>query len=59
MAKSEPNVELSPEDIAFLEAVKAGKASLEQGRSISYEEVRPWLMSWGTDDELPTPECKS
>jgi len=59
MAKSDPAAELTPEDIAFLEAVKAGKASIAQGRSISYEEIRPWLMSWGTEDELPTPECKS
>ena len=49
--------QLTPEDIAFLEAVKAGEASLDSGRAIPYELVRPWLLSWGTDNELPTPEC--
>ncbi len=44
--------ELTPEDIAFLEAVKAGEASMDQGRSIPWELVRPWLLSWGTDNEL-------
>jgi predicted transcriptional regulator len=58
MAKSDPITELTPEDIAFLEAVKAGKASLDQGRGIPYELVRPWLMSWGAEDELPPPECE-
>lgn len=58
MAQSDPTVELTPEDIAFLEAVKAGETSLDQGRSIPYELVRPWLMSWGTENELPAPECE-
>jgi predicted transcriptional regulator len=58
MAKSDPTPEPTPEDIAFLEAVKAGKAPLDQGRGVPYEAVRPWLMSWGTDDELPPPECE-
>jgi predicted transcriptional regulator len=58
MAKSDSTTELSPEDLEFLEAVKAGEASLDQGRSIPYELVRPWLLSWGTDNELPPPECE-
>lgn len=54
----DPNLEaLTPEDIAFLEAVKAGEASLDAGRAIPYELVRSWLLSWGTDNESPTPEC--
>jgi predicted transcriptional regulator len=57
MVKPDPAAELTPEDVAFLEAVKAGKASLDQGRSIPYELVRPWLLSWGADKELPPPEC--
>jgi predicted transcriptional regulator len=50
--------ELTSEDVAFLKAVEAGKASLDEGRGIPYEMVRPWLMSWGSDDELPPPECR-
>jgi predicted transcriptional regulator len=45
------------EQAAFVEAVKQGLASLDRGRSISYEAVRRWLLSWGTDRELPPPEC--
>jgi len=50
--------ELTPEEVAFLAAVKAGEASLDQGRRISYEFVRPWLMSWGTANERPPPDCE-
>lgn len=58
MAHPNPNPdELTAEDVAFLEAVKAGEASLEQERGISYELVRPWLLSWGTDNGLSAPEC--
>jgi predicted transcriptional regulator len=45
------------EDDDFLAAVKAGQASLDAGRSVPYEDVRRWLLSWGTDKELPPPEC--
>ena len=45
------------DDAALIEAVSAGQASLEVGRSAPYEQVRRWLLSWGTDKELPPPEC--
>jgi predicted transcriptional regulator len=45
------------EDAAFIKAVADGQASLDQGRSVSYERVRQWLLSWGTNKELPPPEC--
>ena len=51
------SAELTPDDVAFLEAVRAGKASLDQGRVIPFELVRPWLLSWGTENELSPPEC--
>jgi hypothetical protein len=44
-------------DPAFRAAVLAGLADLDAGRSIPYEEVRKWVLSWGTDNELPPPEC--
>jgi predicted transcriptional regulator len=34
---------------AFQTAVDEGLKSLDQGRGISYEKVRRWLLSWGTD----------
>jgi predicted transcriptional regulator len=47
----------STEDIAFQQAVADGVASLDAGRSVPYEDVRRWLLSWGTDSELPPPQC--
>ncbi len=44
------------EDAAFAAAVEAGKASLDAGRAVPYQDVRRWLLSWGTDKELPQPE---
>jgi predicted transcriptional regulator len=45
------------EEAAFLAAVKEGIADLDAGRSIPYVEVRRWLLPWGTENELPPPEC--
>lgn len=45
------------EDAAFRQAVDTGLSSLDQGRSVPYEKVRRWLLSWGTDRETPPPEC--
>ncbi|OWV81793.1 CopG family transcriptional regulator [Rhizobium sp. R634] len=27
------------------------------GRHVTGDEVANWLSTWGTDEELPTPEC--
>jgi predicted transcriptional regulator len=32
-------------------------ADLEAGRVISHEAMVRWLRSWGTENELPPPEC--
>ena len=50
---------LLPDDdtAAYIEAVKEGIAAVEAGQTIPYEDVRKWLLSWGTDNELPPPEC--
>ncbi len=42
---------------AEIAAVKEGLADADAGRTIPYEDVRRWLLSWGTDSELPPPEC--
>ena len=42
---------------AYLAAVDEGLADARAGRMIPYEEIRRWLLSWGTDNELPPPEC--
>lgn len=45
------------ERAAFLAAVQEGRDDIEAGRFVPYEKVRRWLLSWGTDHELPPPEC--
>ena len=45
------------EDAAPVAAVEAGQVSLDAGRSLPYEQVRRWLLSWGTDKERPPPDC--
>ena len=44
------------EDAEFLAAVEEGIASLDAGKGIPYEKVRRWLLSWGTEKELPPPK---
>jgi predicted transcriptional regulator len=46
------------EHAAFLAAVEEGLADAEYGRTVPYEKVRRWLLSWGTDKELPSPKCR-
>ena len=45
------------DDTAATEAVAQAVASLDAGRSVPYETVRRWLLSWGSDQELPPPTC--
>lgn len=48
----------SEEDEASIKAhILAGLADFDAGRSVSHEKVVAWLESWGTENELPTPEC--
>ncbi len=41
----------------YLAAVEEGIADIEAGRWVPLDEVRRWVLSWGTDEELPMPEC--
>ena len=48
-------VELSPEERAELR--RAVREALDDPRpSIPFEKVKKWLLSWGTENELPPPE---
>ena len=40
----------------FEKAVREGIADADAGRTVSYEKIRRWLLSWGTDKELPPPK---
>lgn len=56
-----PNPNHMPDETdteAFVAAVERGLASADAGRTVPYEDVRKWLLSWGTKDELPKPECR-
>ena len=35
--------------------IEAGIADFEAGRTVSGDQVREWLESWGTSNELPPP----
>lgn len=39
------------------ETVAAWEAFQATGLHATAEEVERWLASWGTEDELPAPEC--
>lgn len=55
---AEPSRPAPDDDTAdFVEAVQDGVAAADAGRSVPYELVRRWLLSWGTDAELPPPPC--
>ncbi len=55
---AEPKPKPTDDDPAvFRQAVDEGLKSLDGGRSLSYDKVRRWLLSWGTDRETPPPEC--
>ena len=40
------------------ETLEACEDFRETGRHATAEEVDGWLESWGTDSELPSPECQ-
>ena len=52
-----PIADLDDEATAYLAAVKEGVADAEAGRTVPHEEVRRWLLSWGTENEISPPEC--
>lgn len=55
---AEPARALPDEDTAaFAEAVREGIAAADAGQTVPYEAMRRWLLSWGTDAELPPPPC--
>ena len=39
------------------DSVREGVEDADAGRVTPYEKVRRWLLSWGSDKELPPPEC--
>jgi predicted transcriptional regulator len=56
MVSKEAAKELN-DDADFDAAIEEGLADIKAGRTVPYEKVRKWLLSWGTDKELPPPKC--
>jgi predicted transcriptional regulator len=46
----------TPDKAAMGAAIEAGLRSLTAGQSVPYEDVRKWLLSWGTEQERPWPQ---
>ena len=44
------------DDAADDVAIARGKADIAAGRVISHKAMKAWLLSWGTDHELPPPQ---
>ena len=57
MATKPAVTETHDEDADFLAAVDEGIADVKAGRTVPYDKVRRWLLSWGSDKELPPPKC--
>lgn len=39
-------------------AIKEGIAAADRGELVDHAEVKAWLESWGTEQELPPPRLK-
>jgi predicted transcriptional regulator len=37
--------------------VRQGEAQIESGHYVTQKAMKAWLLSWGTDQELPAPRC--
>jgi len=41
----------------LLAEVRQADRQVESGHYIKHEDMKVWLLSWGTDRELPVPKC--
>jgi len=57
MANIEPSLFDETDDAAEQRALEEAERAIAEGRTISHAAVRGWLLSWGTQDELPPPKC--
>jgi predicted transcriptional regulator len=53
--KAPDKAELDP---AYVKAIEEAQAEVDAGKTVPYEKVRRWLLSWGTGKELPRPRWK-
>ena len=53
-----PEVAEAGDEAGIIAKIRAGEADFAAGRFVSHERVMEWLDSWGTENELPIPECE-
>ncbi len=41
----------------LLEEIRQADRQVRTGHYIKHEDMKAWLLSWGTDHELPPPKC--
>jgi RHH-type transcriptional regulator, rel operon repressor / antitoxin RelB len=41
----------------MLAETRQGDREVKSGHYIKHEDMKAWLLSWGTDHELPPPKC--
>ena len=41
----------------LLAEARQGSRQVKAGHYIKHDEMKAWLLSWGTDHELPPPKC--
>jgi predicted transcriptional regulator len=41
----------------MLADTRQGERQVKSGHYIRHEDMKAWLLSWGTDHELPPPKC--
>ena len=41
----------------MLAEIRQGERELKSGHYVRHEDMKAWLLSWGTDHELPPPRC--
>jgi hypothetical protein len=46
----------SPDTTPLSDLLRASLDEADQGRTVAYEQVREWLLSWGSGDEKTPPE---
>ena len=61
MANSQPIPSVTDDEntAAFVAAVQEGIDAANAGRTNPYEDVRRWVLSWGTANELQPPQRSS
>ena len=41
----------------LLAEIRQAERQVESGHYIRHEDMKAWLLSWGTENELPPPKC--